>query len=181
MVLPTVDIKKILYATDLSAGALNAFAYAISLANAYNASITILHVLFNDPGLDSIAARYIGREEWLKIKKRHYDTARQALISKKRENMAIKEVLHTFSEKTKTEDDARSFNTDEILVKSGKPEEVILEQADKRNCDIIVMGSHGQGALADVLIGSTARRVLRRSIKPVFVVPLPRTVNPDLS
>jgi hypothetical protein len=48
MKLPKVDIKKILYATDLSEGAKYAFAYAVSLANTYHASITILHVLFDD-------------------------------------------------------------------------------------------------------------------------------------
>jgi len=36
------------------------------------------------------------------------------------------------------------------------------------------MGSHGQGALADAVIGSTARKVLRQFKKPVFVVPLPK-------
>jgi nucleotide-binding universal stress UspA family protein len=36
-----------------------------------------------------------------------------------------------------------------------------------------VMGTHGHGTLADVMMGSTARRVLRRSRKPVLVVRLP--------
>lgn len=174
MILPRVEIKKILYATDLSEGVQHAFAYAVSLANTYNASITILHVLFEDKSIDTMAIFCIGREEWLKIKKRAYDDARNLLIGKKRDNIAIQEVLHKFSEKIKAENEFRSFITDEIVVKSGDPEKIILEQAEERNCDIIVMGSHGQGALADAVIGSTARRVLRRSKKPVFVVPLPK-------
>jgi len=44
--------------------------------------------------------------------------------------------------------------------------------ADKRHCDLIVMGSHGHGGFVDALIGSTARRVVRRSKKPVLVVRL---------
>jgi nucleotide-binding universal stress UspA family protein len=35
------------------------------------------------------------------------------------------------------------------------------------------MGTHGHGTLADAMMGSTARRVLRRSKKPVLVVRLP--------
>jgi nucleotide-binding universal stress UspA family protein len=35
------------------------------------------------------------------------------------------------------------------------------------------MGTHGHGTLADAMMGSTARRVLRRSAKPVLVVRLP--------
>ena len=173
MILPKVEINKILYTTDLSEGARYAFAYAVSLANTYKASITILHVLFEDQSIDSIASFYVGQEDWLKIKKRTYDEAREALIGKKRDNVAIKEVLHTFSEKAKAQDEAPSFITDEIIVKSGIPENIIIEQADERNCDIIVMGSHGHGVLVGAVIGSTARRVLRQSKKPVFVVPLP--------
>ena len=173
MILPKVEIKKILYATDLSEGARYAFAYAVSLANTYNAAITILHVLFEYPNIDSIAASYIGHEDWLKIKKQTYNEAREALINKKREHIAIEEVLHKFSENAKAENKSRSFITDEIIVKTGNPEDIILKQAEERNCDIIVMGGHRQGALADAVIGSTTRRVLRRSQKPVFVIPLP--------
>lgn len=173
MKLPKVGIKKILYATDLSEGAKYAFAYAVSLANTYHASITILHVLFEDQSIDSVASFYIGPEEWEKIKKRTYDEAREALIGKKREDVAIEEVLQKFSQNVQEEGTAQPFATDEIIVKKGKPEDHILEQAKERNCDIIVMGSHGHGALIDTVLGSTARRVLRESKIPVFVVPLP--------
>ena len=36
------------------------------------------------------------------------------------------------------------------------------------------MGTHGKGALENTFVGSVARRVLRRTRHPVFVVPLPR-------
>jgi len=172
MILPKINIKKILYATDLSEDARDAFSYAVSLANAYSASITILHVLLKDLNIDSIAASYIDPKYWKEIKKQVYEDARQALIGKKRENIAIEEVLYKFTENAKA--DMSSFVTDEIIVKSGNPEDNIIKQAEERNCDIIVMGSHGHGVLGDAIIGSTARRVVRRSSKPVLVVPSPR-------
>ena len=49
----------------------------------------------------------------------------------------------------------------------------VLKQADKRNCDLIVMGSHGHGVIEEAIIGSTARKVVRRAKKPVLVVRLP--------
>ena len=49
MKLPDVQIKKILYATDLSESAVHAFAYAASLADKYGAGITILHVFARAP------------------------------------------------------------------------------------------------------------------------------------
>ncbi len=173
MELPKVGIKKILYATDLSEGARYAFAYAVSLANTYRATITILHVLYEDHNIDSVASFYIGPDEWQKIKKRTYDDAREALIGKKRDDVVIEEVLQKFTEKAKFDGQAQNFATDEIIVKHGTPEEHIIKQAEERNCDIIVMGSHGHGALEEAVVGSTVRRVVRRSKIPVFVVPLP--------
>ena len=52
------EIKKILYTTDLSANARFAFSYAASLANRYDAGITILHILEEIP---HIGARRNGR------------------------------------------------------------------------------------------------------------------------
>lgn len=172
MKLPKVSIQKILYATDLTKGAADVFAYAIHLANTFNASITILHVLYDNLNVESFAAFHIGHKEWVNIKKKIHDKVRNALIDKKRENIAIEEVLYQFSEKAKAAHSALPFITDEIVVRRGNPADVILEQVEERNCDAIVMGIREQGLLSEALIGSTTRRVLRRTRKPVFVVPL---------
>ena len=172
MILPKVEIKKILYATDLSETAFHAFAYAVNLANTYGAGITILHVLFEDPDIESKVGPYIGDDQWEEIKTRHYQEAREALIGKKRDNVAIHEVLHTFSENVKAAGDDQSFATDEIIVERGNPVDQILKVANDRHCDLIVVGSHGHGALTEALIGSTAKKVVRRSVKPVLVVRL---------
>jgi nucleotide-binding universal stress UspA family protein len=36
------------------------------------------------------------------------------------------------------------------------------------------MGTHGKGVIQNTFLGSTSRRVLRRTRKPVFVIPLPK-------
>ena len=173
MILPTVEIKKILFPTDLSESSIHALAYATSLANQYNAGITILHVLFEDPDRDAVIRNLLSEEQWNDIKKRHYQEAREQLIGKKREHVAMKEVIHTITENIKKETDSQDFTTDEILVERGIPEDRILAAADRMNCDIIVMGSHGHKGIVDAFLGSTARRVVRRSKKPVLIVKLP--------
>ena len=58
MKLPKVEVNKILYATDLSENARYAFAYAVSLADLYNATITFIHVLPEVPSrLDKRVSR----------------------------------------------------------------------------------------------------------------------------
>jgi len=171
MILPQVNVKKILYATDLSENARHAFAYAISLANLYRAGLTIVHVLPEDSGLDEKVIGYISAEKWEDIKEGHFQEARQTLIGKRREGMAVKEVLDRFCEEAQT--GGTAFTTDEIMVLRGHPVEQILLAAEDRKCDMIVMGSRGYGALKDAMMGGTARRILRRAKVPVLLVRLP--------
>jgi len=42
------------------------------------------------------------------------------------------------------------------------------------NCDMIIMGTHGKGILGHTFLGSTAKKVLRRTRKPIFIIPLPK-------
>ncbi|MGD1969903.1 MAG: universal stress protein [Desulfobacterales bacterium] len=174
MDLPKVDVKKILYATDLSENARYAFAYAVSLADLYNAGITMIHVLPEVPAmLDQTVIGYISEDRWKEIKSQQMDEAKEALIGKKREHLAIKEALHQFSEDVKQQQAGAGFTTDDIIVLRGNPVEEIIKSAAEYNCDLIVMGTHGHGTLEDVMLGSTARRVIRRSKIPVLVVRIP--------
>ena len=172
MKLPGIQIKKILYATDLSETAVHAFSYAVSLANMYGAGITILHVLTEFPEEEFISSM-IPADTWKAIKEQHYSEARNQLIGKKRDHVALKEVLQAFSEEVNADAENQTFVTDEILIKSGAPAEIIVQTSKKYNCDLVVMGTHGHGVIADVLIGSTAKWVVRQSPIPVLVIRLP--------
>jgi len=174
MNLPKVEVKNILYATDLSENARYAFAYAVSLADLYNASITFIHVMSEIPDLlDKSVIGYISKERWEEIKSQNVAEAREAIIGKKRDHQAIKEALHQFSADLKASQEREGFVTDDIIVVRGNPVEEILKYSEEKHCDLIVMGTHGHGTLVDAMMGSTARRVLRRSRKPVLVVRLP--------
>jgi len=85
----------------------------------------------------------------------------------------IREVLDQFCENAKSSHEHQDFITDEILVTKGHPANEILSQAEKRNCDLIVRGTHGHEMIEETLLGSTARRIVRRSKKPALVVRLP--------
>ena len=61
-----------------------------------------------------------------------------------------------------------------IEICEGFPAEEILSKADELNCDAIIMGTHSKGIIANTFLGSTAKRVLRRTRKPVFIIPLPK-------
>jgi nucleotide-binding universal stress UspA family protein len=58
---------------------------------------------------------------------------------------------------------------------TGAVAEEILNQADELNADLIVMGTHGHGAMYNLLVGSASKGVLNHSTCPVLLVPAPRS------
>ena len=57
------------------------------------------------------------------------------------------------------------------LLVHGKTVDTILTEASDLDIDVIVVGSHGRGAMYQLLVGSISEGVLRRSSKPVLVIP----------
>ena len=158
------EIKKILYTTDLSQNARYAFGYAASLANRYDAGITIFHVLEDlSPSADSLVINMIGKEKWDEIRSRN----------EKKVIDTIKSKLAKFCDDVKEELPSCPFITDSIKVKIGKPVDEILQEVENNAYDLVVMGAHGQSVLEDALMGSVSRRVVRRCLTPVLVIRLP--------
>ncbi|MDP2470958.1 MAG: universal stress protein [Candidatus Palauibacterales bacterium] len=57
------------------------------------------------------------------------------------------------------------------LMVQGPTVATILEQADRVEAEVIVVGSHGRGKLFDVMVGSVSAGVIRKAKVPVLVVP----------
>ena len=57
------------------------------------------------------------------------------------------------------------------LLVHGKTVDTILTEAADLDIDVIVVGSHGHGAMYQLLVGSISEGVLQRSSKPVLVIP----------
>ena len=85
----------------------------------------------------------------------------------------IKNRLKIFCDKELADDLEFAEKITSIEVYRGFPEEEILKKADAFNCDAIIMGAHEKG-IAHTFLGTVAKRVLRRSRKPVFIIPLPK-------
>jgi nucleotide-binding universal stress UspA family protein len=58
----------------------------------------------------------------------------------------------------------------DYLVVEGDPARAILKSAAERDCDLIVMGSHGRSGLKRLLFGSVAERVIRKATCPMLIV-----------
>lgn len=159
------EVRKILYATDLSVNARYAFGYAASLAGCFGAGITVLHVLEElSPNAVAIVGDLLGEERWKDVRKKNEDQVVQS----------IKDRIEKFCDDMEHKLPECSFIIDSVIVEIGHPVDRIIRQAKKNNCDMIVMGSRGHGVLKEAMLGSTSRRVLRRSEIPVLVIRLPK-------
>ena len=159
------EIKKILYATDLSESARYAFGYAADLAAKYKATLTILYVMEKLNYTSEVqVSEMVGPKIWEKLKRQKQEYLTQKIQTR----------VETFCTEMAAIHDSYQPLGQNILIERGNPQEVILETSQKMGADLIVMGTHGYNILKDALIGGTARKVVRNSEVPVMVIRLPQ-------
>jgi nucleotide-binding universal stress UspA family protein len=159
------QIKKILYATDLTKNSLYAFHFAVDMAQKHDASMIMLHCV--EPISPYVYAAGVAPDV-LKVLPEGKEQEKKVDVAE------IKKVLQQFRENVESQiGPLRVDLVSEIIVNEGFPVEEILNIADTQGCDVIVLGTHGKGWLKQTFLGSVARSVLERTRKPVFVIPLP--------
>ena len=58
----------------------------------------------------------------------------------------------------------------DVVVVEGNPVREILRHAEDGRTDLLVMGTHGRGGFAHLLLGSVAERIVRTATCPVLTV-----------
>ncbi|MFO8163550.1 MAG: universal stress protein [Desulfatiglandales bacterium] len=159
------SIKNILYATDLSKNALFAFRYAMTLANALDAKITILYVLpMVDSAMEVPIIAQMGEEMYYRLRE---EKSREITDN-------IKRKLQDFSQEELRNEQFKVEREPPILVREGDAVDEILKASDTLKIDMIVIGAHGKGILSHTFLGTVSDKLLRRSRIPVVVVPIPK-------
>lgn len=138
--------KHILIATDGSDLSGHAIQHGIALAKSVGARVTVVTVTepFYPSAFDrKIVEQYKNHVASLATK--HLDIAKQAA-------------------------DAAAVTCDLIRLEHELPYKAIIESAETRKCDAIVMASHGRSGLSAIVLGSETVKVLTHSTIPVIVV-----------
>ena len=65
--------------------------------------------------------------------------------------------------------DGKKLALEDVVLEKGNPAKMILQVAEEKECDLIVMGIKG-GGVVDEMIGGTVRGVMRRAKIPVMVM-----------
>jgi nucleotide-binding universal stress UspA family protein len=154
----TPKIKRILFATDLSQNSFHAFLYAVDMARSHDAKIIVLHAV--EPIPEEV--RFVG------VLQRVEEKERKEMVQQ------IQEFIQEFCKKAEAKIGPPCVVlVSKILVPRGHPPEEILKAADEEDCDVIVLGTHGKGFLANTFLGSVSNAVLHLTRKPAFIIPLP--------
>ena len=170
--LPKVEYKKILYATDLSEAGRYAFPYAASIASRYDADLTVFHVVETEE-FEKYVVGYISEDLWSRIKTRTLQEAREALVSRKRDDTIIKDAIEKYCQQAIAHEEENCPVAYNVVVKTGDPVETIVEESRVGAYDLIVVAHVGRRGMQEHLMGSTARRLLHYATVPVLVVQLP--------
>jgi nucleotide-binding universal stress UspA family protein len=150
-----ITIRKILVAVDGSKAALNAGNQAIDLAKKHQAELTALYVIPSD-------IRYDYLED--------VDTARLP-GPLKGTVMSAMEGGHKYVDavKQKASETNISVRTD-VVISSTSVVKTIVEYAEGKKMDLIVIGSKGMSGIKRMLLGSIASGVVTYAHCPVLVV-----------
>ena len=143
-----IKIKKVLIALDYDETSQKVAEKGFAMAKAMNAEVVLLHVIYEQPIYYSSYAymRELGVDYTVNLE----DSTKK------------------FLDKTKKHLGDDSI---QIVVEFGEIAATILSKAKDLNADIIVLGSHSRKWLENIIMGSQAQDVLKKTHIPLYIVP----------
>lgn len=144
-------MKTIVAAVDFSDSTEGVLATATDQAKAFGAALHVVHVLEPEPAYtaygftpDEFPAMHVFQEEARKRAKKRLDELAAGIPG------AVDKLIE------------------------GSPLHGVLDYVKEVGADLVILGSHGHGMVASLLLGSVAEGMVRKSLVPTMVVPAPR-------
>jgi len=142
-------IKTILVPTDFSEASESALNYAKALAEAFGSSIHLVHVMEDLLAHAWAAEVYVASMPSLREEIEKEATSRLGAMMTDEERQRLRVTT---------------------AVVAGNPFLEIIRYARANDADLIVLGSHGRGPIAHMLLGSVAEKIVRKAPCPVLTV-----------
>jgi nucleotide-binding universal stress UspA family protein len=156
-----IALRKILVATDFNEPSVAALNYGRELAHNFGAQLVVLHVI-DDTLVGAVAPNgFVFPDPSLQ------NTMEAAARERLEELVSVA--------------DLKLLHATSVVVTATSPAAAIVEYAKESDIDLIVIGTHGRGAIAHLVLGSVAERIVRVAPCPVLTVRHPERefVLPD--
>lgn len=159
--------KRILFATDMSDNVINAAYYAVHLAHDNKAHLTVVHVISDKVEEMSANMRYdiAAHCDESCVDSIHHDSIEEG-------TNALTARIHTVCAGI-IDSIPNCQVVPEVSIRTGDSIEQIVSEAETDDADLIVVGARGHSMLDEILVGSVARGVVKKSPVPVMTIPLP--------
>ena len=142
-------IKTILVPTDFSEASEAALKYGKALADAFHSSLHVVHVMEDLLAHAWAAEVYVAAMPNLRVE--------------------IEQEAHERLAAMLTDEERERLKVTSAVI-AGNPFLEIIRYAKANGVDLIVLGTHGRGPIAHMLLGSVAEKVVRKSPCPVLTV-----------
>lgn len=139
----------ILVAVDLSPASAEVIGVTRQMAGATGARVFVIHCAEPEPD-------FVGYDAGPEV------VRDQVAAEFHREHKAVQDLAGSLRD--------AGIDATALLIR-GPTIETTLQEAERLEAELIIVGSHGHGAVYDLLVGSYSSGILRRSVVPVLVVP----------
>jgi nucleotide-binding universal stress UspA family protein len=144
-----LTLKTVLVPTDFSDASESALRYGKAMAEKFGATLHVVHVM------EDLLAHAWAAEVYVSSMPQLRDEI------EKESRLRLGALL--------TDGERKAFRAETALL-AGNPFLEIIRYAKTHGVDLIVMGTHGRGPIAHMLLGSVAEKVVRKSPCPVLTV-----------
>lgn len=148
-------MKTIVAAVDFSNATAGVLQMAGKLAKAFGAQLRLLHVVEPEP---SYTAYGFTPDEFPALHAYQEEAKRRA--ASKLDDL-LKSIVGNLPDATSQ-------------IAEGSPLHSLLDYVKETNADMVVLGSHGHGVIASLLLGSVAEGMIRKATVPTVIVPAKR-------
>jgi nucleotide-binding universal stress UspA family protein len=143
-----ISMKTILVGTDFSDHSAVAVTYAAEIARAFDAEVVLCHVVASADFLSQLPPGGEG-----------YFPPNLVEIQEERAQQDCQKVIAE-----------AGIPRSRIRIDQGTPFVEIVRAAREENADLLIVGTHGRGAIVHALLGSVAERIVRKAPCPVLTV-----------
>jgi len=144
------NIKNIVVATDFSITARNAYRYALNLAKAFHATLTVIHV----------------KESMIMV-----TDVVQTPVFNDDDSELMKDIQELIAEENLAEGVVATILEVKIKILTGNPVDVLTGLSKDKETDLIVIGTSGLSDVLEKVFGTTSIKVSNKAYCPVILVP----------
>jgi nucleotide-binding universal stress UspA family protein len=143
----SIDVKRILAPIDFSDNSPAILEWAAHLGEEHAATVILLHAYHLPVEFQQLEGAYLPPDFWASVRSEAETSLETHAAELRRRGLQV-----------------------EVAVCEGYAGSVIVEEAEARGADLIVIGTHGRSGLSHLLLGSIAERVVQKAHCPVLTV-----------